>query len=216
MQYRTRLLLLGMLCLTLASACTSKSEGEPGPAESTRSTTQSSEQPTTSDTDTEEDLPTDGAPAVSDPLDTATFQQDPCQSLTAAQSQELNVGTTGKRYDDTLGNGCQWMNTQTLGETIIGFLDKDPRGLSAVYKADKAGEWAYFEELPAIDGYPAVARSQTDDRGDGYCSVVIGASDEVAFDVYLHLSRNNVGKKDPCEVAAQVGGMALQTMQHGG
>jgi hypothetical protein len=59
------------------------------------------------------------------------------------------------------------------------------------------------------------ARGHSDDRNDGYRSIVVGASDEIAFDVFLHLSRANIGQRDPCEVATQVAEMALQTMKQG-
>lgn len=200
------------LCLALAAGCTTRSEGEPAPA------TTGVETPGSSATDGSEpsaDLPSDGAPAVPDPLDTTGFQQDPCQALTRDQSDALDVGPAGKRNDGPLGNGCEWANAETRGQAVIEFLDDDPRGLSALYRANKDGKWAYFEELTPIEGYPAVARDLQDDRNEGYCSIVIGVTDEVAFETFLHLSQQNVGKKDPCEVATQVAGMALQTMKRG-
>jgi hypothetical protein len=210
MRNRTRALGLGLL-LVLASGCTTTSQGEPGPAP-----TSSSPGTAPESTEPSDELPTDGAPAVPNPLDTRTFQQDPCQMLTSTQSQELNVGTAGKPYDEVLGKGCEWRNEDTRGSATLAFLDKDPRGLSALYRADKEGKWAYFEELPSIEGFPAVIRDIIDRRPDGSCSLVVGVSDEIAFGTVLQLSTANVGKKDPCEVGAQVAGMALQTMQSGG
>lgn len=210
MRNRTRALALGLL-LVLTSGCTTTSQGEPSPAPT-------SSRPGTAPESTEpsEELPTDGAPAVPNPLDTSTFQQNPCQMLTSAQSQELNVGTSGKPYDEALGKGCEWRNEDTQGSATLAFLDKDPRGLSALYRADKEGKWAYFEELPSIEGFPAVIRDIIDRRPEGSCSLVVGVSDEIAFGTVLQLSTANVGKKDPCAVGAQVAGMALQTMQSGG
>jgi hypothetical protein len=45
--------------------------------------------------------------------------------------------------------------------------------------------------------------------------VVVGATDEVTFEVRIQQSRNNVGKGDPCDVAADVAGEAVKTMKAG-
>jgi len=203
-----RRILLVVLLGALAAGCTTESAGEATPTATkpTSPSTAGSSEVTQAD-----DLPTDGAPAVGDPLDTTAFQNDPCSALTPTQSQELNVGTAGQANDGPLGKGCEWSNRETRGQTNVVFLDKDPRGLSAEYKA--AAKYAYFDELEPIDGYPAVARDGVDDRPRGYCTVVVGVSNEIAFETNLQLSLENVGKKDPCEVAAEVAGMALRTMK---
>lgn len=215
MPRRAMPLAVGVLCVLLATGCTTTSQGDPAPvADVTANDTTGSTPPDTGEPS--DDLPSDGAPAVKDPLDTTTFQRDPCSMLTSSQSESLDVGSSGKRNDDVLGNGCEWFNPQTRGTAIIAFLDQDPRGLSALYKANNEGKWAYFEELPSIDGYPAVSRGLVDDRADGYCSVIVGVSDEIAFETYVELSQQNKGKRDSCEVSAQVAGMALQTVKQGG
>jgi hypothetical protein len=53
----------------------------------------------------------------------------------------------------------------------------------------------------------------SDERDLGSCTVVVGTSDEIAFEVVLQQSRVNVGRKDPCEVAVKVAGMAVETMK---
>jgi len=211
---RSTALVVSLLSL-LTVGCTTTSAGEPGP-DATSETQTINPTSTVETADPGEDLPTDGAPTVPDPLDTTAFQQDPCRALTPDQSQELNVGSSGEPYEEVLGNGCEWRNTESKGRTKLAFLDRDPRGLSALYRANKAGKWAYFEELPPIEGYPAIVRGIVDDRDRGSCTVVVGVSDEIAFATILELSPANVGKKDPCEVGAQVAGMALQNMKQGG
>jgi hypothetical protein len=160
-------------------------------------------------------LPANGAPEVPDPLDTGKFEGDPCLTLDSAQSNGLNLGAEGEPVHITLGEACKWLNESTRGKVQISFLSEDPRGLSAEYSANEDGKWAYFIELPAIDGYPAVARDVSDDRDNGGCPVVVGASNEIAFEVALQLSEANVGKKDPCQVAVDIAGMVLETMQSG-
>lgn len=96
----------------------------------------------------------------------------------------------------------------------INFLVDDPRGLSPEYDANRKGKWEFFEELPDIEGYPAITRG-TDLREDGSCTAVVGVADDLAFELIVQLSLTNIGKRDPCEVAAEVAGLALQTMKAG-
>lgn len=212
MLLRRSLLAAGLLSIAVASACTTTSQGEPRPANTGEATASSS--PDTSGN--EDELPFAGAPKVSDPLDTSRYEQDPCKSLTADQTQPLNLppaGTINNRV--ALGIGCDWHNKETRGEVSINFITDDPRGLSAEYNANNQGKWKLFEELPEIEGYPAVIRGSSDERGVGFCIVVAGISDEMTFDSIVQLSQANVGQKDPCEVAVQVARSALQTMKRG-
>jgi hypothetical protein len=148
-------------------------------------------------------------------LDTTKFQEDPCLSLTPEQSEvTFGLSPTGRPFRATLGNGCEWKNDTSWGEAEISFLTGNPRGLSAEYAVDNEGKWAYFEQL-TVEGLPAVARGQADVRAEGECAVVVGATDEVTFEVRIQQSRNNVGKGDPCDVAADVAGEAVKTMEAG-
>ena len=44
---------------------------------------------------------------------------------------------------------------------------------------------------------------------------MVGLSDELSFEVDLRLPEDNIGKEDPCEAAAEVAAMAVQTMKNG-
>ncbi|MFC4854757.1 DUF3558 domain-containing protein [Actinophytocola glycyrrhizae] len=195
--------------MVIAAGCTTMSPGEAIPATTVDTSTSDLPPPTSGDG---EDLPFAGAPKVEDPLDTTRFQQDPCRTLTADQTRELNLPPTGEpEKGRPLGNACVWFNPETWAEAEVHFADQDPRGLSALYNVKD--RYAYFDELPPIDGYPAIAVGALDDRDIGHCTVVVGVSDEVTFDVPVKLSEANVGKKDPCEAAAGVAAMALATMK---
>lgn len=194
----------------MVAGCTSVTAGNATPSTDTPGSTppETSESPS-------EGLPTDGAPKVDDPLDTSRFQEDPCLSLTSDQSKELNLGSSGSPAESELGEACEWRNETTRGRVRIAFFEKSSDGLSAEYRAEKDGKWAYFDELPPIDGLPAVARDITDDRKNGGCPVVVGVSDELTFEVDLQQSEANVGHRDPCEVATDVAEMAVETMRKG-
>lgn len=210
MRVRHAIPMVGVLCLALAG-CTTISRGEPVSATTSEVSTSNSTSPPSGGAD---DLPSHGAPKVENPLDTTRFQQDPCSILTASQAQDvLKLSPQGELEDTAFGKGCEWANPDTRGEVHIGFLTGNTRGLSAAYAANQRGEYPYFIKLPPIEGYPAVASDIEDRRPEGICIVIVGVTDQLTFDVALHLSQANVGNKEPCEVAAQVAGMALQTMK---
>jgi hypothetical protein len=204
---RTRLaVLMAALSMALLSACTTATAGTPEAASSAHTSTPS--EPTSD----EEGLPSDGAPKVENPLDAARFEQNPCELLTPDQAQQLNVPATGEQTEDSTGESCDWENSQTHGAARVWFASSDKRGLSSVYREGKGVGWPYFEPLD-IDGRPAVAyhTKQKEPRDD--CSVAVGLSDQLAFDVRVDLSDDNIDKKNPCEIAEQVAGMMLETMQ---
>lgn len=160
-------------------------------------------------------MPTDGAPKVDDPLDTTKFQENPCLTLRSDQSERIfGISPSGQRYTDTLGNGCKWKNEETRAQADVVFLDKNGRGLSAEYAVNEEGRWVLFEEL-TVEGYPAVIRGLVDRRPDGICTVVVGASDEISYEVVLKQSDDRVGTRDPCEVAADVASETVKTIKAG-
>jgi hypothetical protein len=216
MRFRRSLILTSLLGLALAAGCTTASEGEPRPADPTR--TASADPTTESSGGDEDELPFAGAPKVNDPLDTTRYEQDPCRSITGEQAQqELNLPPTGEPLENVaLGVGCEWKNTDTRAYLHIVFIVDDPRGLSPEYEANEEGTWDFFEVLPDIEGYPVVARDRVDDRARGRCTVVVGVADDMAFESTLQLRGSNIGKKEPCEMAAFAAGLALQTMKQGG
>lgn len=205
--------LLAAASVCLFAGCTSTTAGQATPTPGNGPGT-GSDTTTQSDEPNPDELPAHGAPKVADPLDPAKFQENPCLSLTSQQSEDFNLGPSGQPYQGDLGEACKWRNASTRGQVDLQFLDDDPRGLSSEYEVDEDGRWAYFEEL-SIEGYPAVARSQVDRRDGGACTVVVGASDVIAFEIVLQQSQEKIGTDDPCEVAADVAGEAVKTMKAG-
>ncbi|MFI7672745.1 DUF3558 domain-containing protein [Actinophytocola sp. NPDC049390] len=203
---------VAMLCL-IVTGCTTMSRGEPTPAPTTET---SAAAPPSTSTGDDGDVPSHGAPKVDEPFEeTARYEQDPCSMLTTGQARELNLPTTGEPDEIPYGVGCKWRNTDTRGQVMISLLTDNDRGLSAVYAADQRGDLAYFVPLADIDGHPAVASDVEDRRSTGICIVDVGLTDQLLMGIALNLSQANVGQKDPCEVAADVAGMALQTMKDG-
>lgn len=200
-----------IFCLTVVS-CTTTTDGEPTPVPTSETRTADSTQPSSGN----DDLPSHGAPKVQKPLeDTAAFEENPCATLTTVQTQQLNLPSDGEKEEIPYGMGCEWRNIQTHGEVKIGLLSDNDRGLSAVYAADQRGDLSYFVPLPEIEGHPAVANDVEDRRPMGRCIIDVGVTDQLLLDIVVQLSQANVGQKEPCEVAADVAGMALQTMKDG-
>ena len=203
-----RLVLLLTVVATLLVGCSTRTAGNATPA---TDDVQGTDQPETS-SQTE---PDDGAPKVEDPLDASKYEDNPCLALDATQSDELGFGSSGSPVDATLGKACLWENESTRGQVQITFYSEIEDGLSSQYRAQDDGKWAYFEELPAIDGFPAVARDITDNRHNGTCPVAVGLSDELMFEVDLRLPEESIGNDEPCEAAAEAAGMGVQTMKNG-
>lgn len=207
MRIRHTMPAIGLICLTIAG-CTTVSPGEATPAPTSEASSTSSSN--------NDDLPTNGAPKVENPLKgTSRFEQDPCSILTAEQAENLDLPATGKKDEGAAGLDCEWRNPDTRGRVTIGLLVNIDSGLSAAYAAHERGEYSLFDSLPPVEGYPAVALGIDDHRSEGLCSVEVGLTDQLAFHVDVQLSQVNVGTKDPCETAAKVAGQALQTMKEG-
>lgn len=141
------------------------------------------------------------------------FQDDPCRALTAAQLTELGVGPAGEPAQEVTGMACRWRHPDGRGSVQVLFMDEDGNGLGSLYAAQADGRLKFFEELPPVDGYPAVAWGVSDVRADGRCAVGVGVNPEVAFSLQLRQSTANIGQADPCEVAVRVARMVLRTMR---
>lgn len=206
-------LLVGVALLAMVAGCTTSTAGtaEPTPVTSSETSETSEDQP--APTSSEGGGPTVGAPAVDRPLDVERFQEEPCDALTAAQLARLALDPTGRPGQEVLGRSCDWRHPDGRGSVQLTFLDTDGRGLGVVYGSQAEGKLVFFEELAPVDGYPAVAYGVVDDREIGGCSVAVGVNNQVAYDISLVQSSANTGRDDPCDVAAMVAGLALETMR---
>lgn len=212
MRMRTSWLVATILGAAVASGCTTTSAGVAAPATTVSAETESSTLPSTT-APSDDDLPSDGAPKVTNPFDAERFEQDPCLTLSESQATELNVGYPGEPDKGPFGKRCAWKGPDlNSGRATVGFLSDEQRGMSSVYRSKNRGEFAFFDELDPVAGYPMVAFGVQDGRPGGHCSVAVGLTDQLVYVVYLDLSAANVGHKDPCELGAQVAQMTLTTM----
>lgn len=158
-----------------------------------------------------------GTPNVAHPLDTTRFQKDPCGVLTPAQLRALNVAARGEvDNQDPTGPACGWTDTDgpskmSLG---VGFLTAG-HGLGDIYAQKDL--YAYFQPLPDIEGYPAVANIKGSQRNNtGTCAIDIGVTNQLAVDVFVTL-RNGVGAppdySDPCPRTQKVADAIVKTLK---
>lgn len=202
----TRLsLVAAVLGAVMMSGCTVATAGTPQAA-STKTSEPSGGGPSA-------DLPSDGAPKVDNPLDVSHFEEEPCDALAAEDAKELNVPTPGKQSNNGVGQSCDWVNTQTGGALRLTFFSDEKSGLSSLYREAKAVGWPLFERVGDVEGHPAVAYSTSEAEPTYTCVVAVGLSDQLAFSTYATLSNANVGKRKPCEAAADAAGRLLRTME---
>lgn len=194
-------LVAAVLGAVVASGCTTATAGTPEAASTAESSAPSA------------DLPSDGAPKVETPLDVSHFEAEPCDALTTEDAKELNVPTPGKQSNNGVGQSCNWVNTQTGGALRLTFFSDEKRGLSSIYREAKAVGWPLFERVGDVEGHPAVAYSTSEAEPTYTCVVGVGVSDQLALATYATLSDANVGKRKPCEAAADAAGRLLRTME---
>ncbi|WP_225978307.1 DUF3558 domain-containing protein [Gandjariella thermophila] len=154
-----------------------------------------------------------GAPHVASPLDTAKYQADPCRTLTRAQLQSLGLPAATPNPDIAFPAGpkCSWFSTQTNSSIAMSFLTGNKRGLSNLYLKRK--EAALFQEIPPINGYPAVIFDEyADQRSRGACSVAVGMSDTLILAVPV---QGTPQTKDPCGIAQQAAGLIIENIKGG-
>jgi hypothetical protein len=156
-------------------------------------------------------LPSHGAPKVVNPLNSGVFVQEPCRMLTPTQTEQLGVVSPGTPTQGVGGQDCAWWNSETGAGVGIQFDTVTREGLSRAY--ERRGDYKYFIEIPSIEGYPGVAASGVDGRATGLCTLWVGISDDLVFQVQGSLSTRKQGVADPCQATEIAAGMAVKTMK---
>jgi hypothetical protein len=196
-------LLVAVTALGLAG-CTSP--GTPVPSQ-----TSTSAASTTSSASGSSSNSANGAPRVANPLDVTKFIAKPCALLTA--SQVASLGLTGSGNPQTASSGnemCSWHSADDREDYTISFLPNNKGGLSDNYRANKDGQWAYFEPTEVAD-YPAVFNDIGDRRDRGSCTIVTGVRDELTFRVASARTPNQKG----CEKVKEIAGQVITTLKAG-
>ncbi|WP_051792031.1 DUF3558 domain-containing protein [Amycolatopsis jejuensis] len=185
----------------LVAACSSTTAGSPTPA------------PATSSLPGNETPPYAGAPKVAHPLPDSALSGSPCEALSPQQvTADAGPGITGKQEDGALGPRCSWTNHSGGSLLVIFFTTRQKEGLSIIYKQVKP-QMKRFDELPPIQGFPAVSYDDHPGPVNPSCTVAIGLSDTLEFEVGLELGTSNRGQTDACQIAATVADHAVTTLR---
>ncbi|OZM72723.1 hypothetical protein CFN78_13960 [Amycolatopsis antarctica] len=193
---------LSLVALGLLSACGGETAGSPAagaptPAESSGSSAAE---------------PDSGAPAVADPIDTASFEADPCVALSGAAASGLGLKDTGRKRSTGGGAACSWDYSEvTTGRLTIIALTRNSKGLGTMYEQKE--QLAYFEEAE-IAGHPAVYAGPTDDRTQGRCELYVGLSEKLALQALTQIDQGP-DKPRSCQVAEKLADSAMQTLKGG-
>ncbi|ASR34002.1 hypothetical protein BAY61_02220 [Prauserella marina] len=155
--------------------------------------------------DTTGSTPGPGVPRVDIPLQVDHFLETPCDAITKHESRDfvgINV-TAEPDPSGATGPSCRWGRSLGEARIYVGFPQVSDSGLTALYD-ENGRKFAFFEEMPPADDYPAVAYGVSDNRDKGECSIRVGMSNESTVDITLILSDDRVGELDPCEAAHEV------------
>lgn len=156
------------------------------------------------------------APAVEQPLDIAAFLDDPCASLTAEQvvSYLGKPVRTEVATRNSSGPACSWRSgMRSNAEVVVTYPRLTDEGLTAIYRNRDAH--VFFNEAPAVNGYPAVSYGGVDNRAHGECLITVGTSDRDYLNVDVYLGDSATGRVDPCRSAHEVATDVISNIQAG-
>ncbi|KZB85263.1 hypothetical protein AVL48_02175 [Amycolatopsis regifaucium] len=194
-----------MIVLTVATAallsgCSDKKPGDPTPAPLPASSSAR--------------LPSDGAPAVTDPItNTAAVEKDPCSAIPTAEIEAIGGKVERSRTVDlSEGLNCSWLFVEAPSTLSGGLVVGNKKGLSALYAQKSTGGLTTFKPVDPIEGHPAVIYANGSE-GRGTCTLAVGIRDDLVYTVIPHLSAGNPMVEDPCGMAAKVAAAAIKNFK---
>ena len=156
-------------------------------------------------------------PKVANSIETAKYQASPCGLLTTAQVVPYGITRPGNSADGTtaLGPGCRWAAIPG-SSFIVEFITANTAGLTSLYInkdiiVNGGGYWV----ATTIQGYPGVFNSSLDDRKTGDCSLAVGVTDTLTYNVAVTADKSTPQYGDPCGMTSQIADMVLTTMRGG-
>jgi hypothetical protein len=90
-----------------------------------------------------------------------------------------------------------------------------PAGSSLETTYAKKDSYGFFEERPAIQGYPVVVALLADQRKEGSCDIFVGASDDRAILFTFLSDEKSKYFADPCAGATEFANLAITTIKAG-
>ncbi|MFJ4102520.1 DUF3558 domain-containing protein [Amycolatopsis japonica] len=196
----TTLIALTAATAILLSGCSEKKPGDPSPAQPPASSSAG--------------LPSNGAPAVTDPIaNTATVEKDPCSAIPTTEIEAIG-GKVERTRTVNLSEGinCSWLFVEAPSTLSGGLVVGNKKGLSALYAQKSTGGLTTFKPVDPIEGYPAVIYANGSE-GRGTCTLAVGIRDDLVYTVIPHLSSGNPLVEDPCGMATKVAAAAIKNLK---
>lgn len=153
-----------------------------------------------------------GAPKVTQPLDYARFEANPCGILAAPQLQTLGLsGIVGEDTTGTAAKSCAWNDSRGVsGQTLFVAFPPGGGGLDHLYQIRDS--FAFFEPQPPIQGYPVILNAPTNDREPGGCAMDIGITDTQVASLGVHITSDAPRYGDPCGVVTEFANQVMTTL----
>ncbi|WP_134731483.1 DUF3558 domain-containing protein [Amycolatopsis nivea] len=151
-------------------------------------------------------------PKVSNPLDAAKYEQNPCALLSQAQATEVISSVRNRQGKGLVAPICTWYDADN-NSVGLGLLPGQG-GLAGAY-TNADSESGYFEAAPDVNGYPAVFAGTTDDRKRGGCQIAVGIKDDELFTASVRLRTTSPLYNDPCSLAVKTAAAAVTTIKAG-
>ncbi|MEV7552377.1 DUF3558 domain-containing protein [Amycolatopsis sp. NPDC089917] len=186
--------------LALCAGCSDQKNGNPVPTEKPASSSAA--------------LPSDGAPAVSDPItNTSAVESDPCSAVPVAQIETIGGKTDGSRLDPmSAGNSCTWSFADGPSNVNAGLVTGNKEGLSSLYSQHATGGLTTFKPVDPVGGYPAVVYANGGE-GQGTCTLAVGVRNDLVYTVIPRLVTNHPSFSDPCGMATKVAAAAIKHLK---
>lgn len=157
-----------------------------------------------------------GAPKIENPLDVKAFEAAPCSMATPDQVQAYGLpGVAGRVNTTSPGASCVWLGSSTPAKMAPGVtILPEGTNLSTIVPT-AATTFETFETQPAIQGYPTYMALVADSRKNGYCSVLVGVSDEKAVSVSFQSDKGSPRFADPCAAVTEFANLVITTIKAG-
>ena len=156
-----------------------------------------------------------GVPKVSNPLTLTAAEAAPCNVVTATQLTAYGLpGVVGSVNSGAPGPACKWSGALTAADMSTGMVIL-PEGTSLKTTYDTKSSYAFFEERPAIQGYPTVVALLADQRKEGSCDIVVGASDNRSILFTFLSDEKSKYFADPCAGVTEFANLAITTIKAG-
>ncbi|WP_410601433.1 DUF3558 domain-containing protein [Amycolatopsis sp. lyj-90] len=194
----TLLTIVALSSVALLGGCESQKDGTPTPTSVPSST----------------GLPSNGAPAVANPIaDTAQFESDPCKAVPTPEIESIGGKVERSEQEDmTMGKACAWIFAKGANTVSAGLVAGNKDGLSSLYAQHATGGLTTFKPVEQVAGYPAVVYANGGE-GPGTCTLAVGVRNDLVYTIIPRLGSDHFSYSDPCGLATEVAAAGIKHLK---